>query len=541
MSEVIQNKEKNSFVEKLKKMVIRENKDIVKNNSDYEQYIEQEIEKMLKERGKFVAVTSPEEEKKFRAEARRSISAALVAKEAEDKANKKDDEKSAEEKKEEIADKIGQAKVEKANTVRDINSKQIGYLDRVELLYQMKMKMLREQLKKDEYVPSDKEYYKMLLLQKSIESDREEYLAGLDEKTRAQVVKVEEEYKGKELDIERRSNQKFRQELDEFAKLNIKMREINEWIEQKQQEMREGKVDPEEYEKAMQEKQLELEDTLEKISALNPQKLQEVCDTKTKHARLERGIMGKDYRARVYERSSDEMRERLDYKTRKEKLQDAVTNKENRFFEQNGIDRTIEEYKKHKEELEKELEKINENENIPENIKRKAEVLKELMILDARLDGAENKKEDLEQGMKYDENVEAKLVTEERSVAEDIKEIEQDFTEIEKNIEEMDKDVETAGIQGKTEQEIRKEAITTGAVVGGTVAIAGGSTTEAVVAGVFATEIKEQDERKAQGKIGEWEGMVNDTPDEKAVENFRETQEAMQEQQELYEQERIRK
>lgn len=538
MNEVIQDKSKNSFIEKLKKMVIRENKNIVKDNADYEKYIQQEAEKMWNERKKLVAVTSPEEEKRFIAEARRSISAAIVAKEAEAKTNKKDDEKSAEEKKDEIKDKKGQAKVEKSTAVRDINSKEIGYLDRLELLYQMKIKMLREQQKKDEYVPSDKEYYKMLLLQKSIEADRKNALNGLDEKSKAQFIKVEEEFKRKELDIERRSNQKFRQELDEFSRLNTKIKEINEWIEQKQEEMRDGKVDPEEYQKAMKEKQVELQNTLVKISALNPQKLQEVCDVKAKHARLERGIMGKNYREELYLRSSDEMREKLNYKNEKEKLQAVITQKENNFFDQNGINRTIEQDKKHKEYLEKEKEKLDDAEQTPENIKRKAEVLKELRIIDTRIDGAENKKEELEQGMKYDENVEGKLAQEDKAVEEDIKEIEQDFAEIEENIEEMDKDIETAGIQGKTEEEIRKEAIETGAVVGGVVSLAGGDTSDAIIAGAIAAGVKEDTER---GKINEWENMVNkDAPDTKAVENYRETQEAIQEQQEQYEQERIR-
>jgi len=541
MSEVIQNKEKESFVEKLKKMVIRENKNIVKDNAAYEKYIQQVAEKMWNERKKLVPIASPEEEKRFIAEASRSVSAALVAKEAEEKSIIKDNEKSSEEKKEEIEDKKGQAKVEKLTAVRNINSKEIGYLDRYELLYQMKIKMLRDQQKKDEYVPSDKEYYKMLLLQKSIENDREEYLKGLDEKTRVQVVKVEEEFKRKELDIERRSNQKFRQEIDEFSRLNTKIKEINEWIEQKQEEMREGKVDPQEYQKAMKEKQLELENTLEKISALNPKKLQEVCDVKAKHARLEKGIMGRNYRAELYLRSSDEMRERLNYKNEKEKLQAVITQKENRFFDQNGINRTIEQDKKHKEYLEKEKEKLDEAEQTPENIKRKAEVLKELRIVDARIDSGETKKEELEQGMKYDENVENKLALEDKALEEDIKEVEQDFTEIEQNIEEMDKDIRTVGIQGKTEEEIRKEAIETGAVVGGAVSLAGGNASDAIIAGAVAAGVKEETER---GKINEWEGMVNDTPDTDAVEKQRERQKALEdleEQQEIYEQERIRK
>lgn len=541
MSEVIQSKEKNSFIEKLKKLVIRENKSVIKDSQDYDKYIEQEIEKMLKVRGEFVAVTSPEDEKKFIAEVKRSISAAIVAKDADAKANTKDEEKSEEEKKEEIKDKKSKAKIEKSTAVRDINSKQIGYLDRLEILHQMKTKMLREQLKKDEYVPSDKEYYKMLLLQKSIEQDREAYLAGLDEKTKAQVIKIEEEYKGKELDIERRSNQKFRQDLDEFARLNTKLKEINEWIEQKQQEMREGKVDPEEYQKAMQAKQLELEDTLEKISALNPQKLQEVCDTKAKHMRLQRGIMGRNYMAKVYARSSDEMKKRLNYKTEKENIQAAVTKKENQFLNQNGIERTIQEYKKHREELEKELEKIDELEDIPENIKRKTEILKELMIVDARLDGVENQKEDLEQGMKSSKNVEASLSDEDKTVEQEIKKIEEDFVEIEENVESMDKDIQTAGIQGRTEQEIQKEALATGAVTAGAVSLAGGDIGDSVFIGAMAAAEKESSEKTNNGKINEWENLVNNTPDTKAVENFRETQEALQERQELYEQERVRK
>lgn len=140
--------------------------------------------------------------------------------------------------------------------------------------------------------------------------------------------------------------------------------------------------------------------------------------------------------------------------------------------------------------------------------------------------------------MQSGEDIEGKLKFEDKAVEEDIHEVEQDFKEIEENIENMEKDVETAGIQGKTEEEIRKEAITTGAVVGGAVSLAGGTPSQAITAGMVTSAIKEEKER---GKLNEWEGMVNDKPDEQAVENFRETQEKMIEQQQEYEKERIRK
>lgn len=104
MSEA-KNNGKNSFIERLKKLVIRENKDIVKQNPDLEKYIEQEIEKMLKVRGEFVAVTSPEEEKKFRAEVKRSLKKALEEKalangeKIDTKIKTADSDKTAEEKK----------------------------------------------------------------------------------------------------------------------------------------------------------------------------------------------------------------------------------------------------------------------------------------------------------------------------------------------------------------------------------------------------------------------------------------------------------
>jgi len=538
MSEVIQNKD--SFLDRLKKLVERENKKIVKSSPDYEKYIEEEIAKMLKERNKFVAITTPEEEKIFKAEVKRSLTAALLAKDSDQKERTEisDNEKTEQEKKEEIAEKKKDSNMEKTGIIRDANSKDIGYLDRLELLNQMRVQTLRDQLNAGNYVPSDKEYYKMLLLQKSIESDRDEYLEGLDEKTKLEVLKIEEDYKGKELDIERKSNQKFRQELDEFKRLNIKVRELNKFIEQKQEEMQEGKVDPEEYQKTMNEKQLEMASALERISALNPEKLQEVCDIKIKHERLERGIMGAGYRAEIYNRSSDEMKKRLDYKTGKENIQATVIKAENSFFDKNGIQRTINSFKSHKEELEEELDDINNSENSPENIKRKSEILKELRIVDSRLDSAENKKDKLEQGINEDEEITATFATEDKIVEEEIKEIEKDFEEIDKNIEEMETDVQTAGIQGKSEEKIRAEAIVTGAIVSGAVSVAGGSDGEALLAGVVAAEVKEE---KEKGKISEWEGMVNSTPDEEAVENFRETQEAMIEQEEQYEQERIRR
>ena len=141
--------------------------------------------------------------------------------------------------------------------------------------------------------------------------------------------------------------------------------------------------------------------------------------------------------------------------------------------------------------------------------------------------------------METDKNVDAKLAQEDKAIEEDVKEIEQEFVEVDKNIDKMDKDMDTAAIQGKPEEEIRKEAIETGVVVGGAVSLAGGNLTQAAIAGAVVAEVKE--EHESSKLRNEWESMVNPTPDDEAVKRHRETQDALKEleqQEELYGRER---
>lgn len=495
-------------------------KELLTQGNAIDEYIDKEVESMLEVREGILPLDEKEKER-IKGELKATLEDLVNEVEHEKDSVKQDQDKTNEEKNDEIKDKKAKTKEDNGAKIRDINGKNIGYQDRLELLNKMKIKMQKEMKKNGEFVPSDKEYYKMLLLQKSIEKDREAYLEGLDDKSKAELIKLEEQYKSKELDFERETNKKYREDLEELSELNTDLRNINRWFEQKQLEFEKGEITPETYQKQVEEKQNELDKTLLAISELNPERLQEIADKKAQHARLEKVVMGENYAEKVYLRSSDEMRERLDYKTSKENEQSRTILQENNFLQKEGLDKTITIHEKHREELEKELEKL---EDIPENLERRSEVLKELHIVDAKLDGYENTKKTLDVGMEQGEDVQMEMANEEKKVEEEIVEIEKDFKEIDQSIEKAQEQEGEESLQpkaqGKTEEEINKEAFETAVAVGIAVDIVDDSpkdTEHAVIAGAVAGVATKQ-KLENEGKLGEWRAAVNEEYDGEAVE-----------------------
>lgn len=495
------------------------------------EYVERELKKVLEERKRGNAVSNPKENKRFEKEMRKSLEEAYDAAKAneveEKKAKAKQVEKSHEEKE----------ATKKGTNLRDINGKDIGYLDRVALLHEMKMKMLKEQRDKGDYTPSTKEAYKIMLLEASIERDREKYMEGAEPEEIAAVVKIEEAYKNKELDVTREQNKDFREKVHEMSELNKKLKDINDCFEELQEKMRNGEISEEEYRKEVGEKQVELDETLADINELNPEKLQDAIFEKQRQARLQRAVLGKDYSEKVFVRSSDEMKERLNYVSEKNAYNAAAIMTENKYLQKQGLERTIEECEKHKEELEKELEKL---EDTPDNLKRRTEILKELRITDAKLDGYNNTKDDLEHGLEKDKDVRVDMEEESKAVEEDIKEVEEEFEPVEEVLEKSEEsDFDFNHSRVDAEHEIREEAFKTGVKTAVAVKVLDDcprDTEHAVIAGVVAGKMKENNLRN------EWENAVSKEYNESDVKTKQARdaaiREELEEQEQTYERER---
>ncbi len=496
------------------------------------EYVERELKKAMEERKRGSAISDPKADKRFMKDMRKSLEEAYdeaKAKELEEnKAKAKTVEKSKEEK--------GAAK---KTSLRDINDKDIGYLDRLALLHEMKMKMLKEQRDKGDYVPSSKEAYKVMLLEASIERDREPYVKGLESEELASVVKIEEGYKNKELDVTREQNKDFREKLFEMSELNKKLKDINDYFEELQEKMRNGEIDEEEYRKCIDKKQYEFDEVLKDINELNPEKLQKAVDEQQRQSRLQKHFLGKDYNEKVYLRSSEEFKKRLDYANEKKLYNAAAIVTENKYLQKEGLERTIKETENHKEKLEKELEKLGDT---PDNLKRRTEILKELRITDAKLDGYENTREDLENGLEKDIDVTGDIENESKAVEEDIEDVEKDFEDVEEVLdksEELDFDFDSS--RAEAESEIREEAFKTGARTAVAVKIIDDcphDTEHAVVAGAVAGKMKENSLRK------EWENTVSKEYNGADVKTKRDRdaaiREELEEQENVYEIERTR-
>lgn len=528
---------KNSFIENLENQVNENNARFVETNTEEvsgiskKEYVERELKKIMEQRENLSPITDPKAEKKFKKEMKKSLEEAYdsLKKEQTEKETSKEEKKAEE-------------NIQKQNEsgLRNIEDKDIGYLDRLALLHQMKQKMLKEQRDRQDFVPSTKEAYKIMLLEASIEKDREKYISAMDEKEVSNVVKIEEKYRNEELDIVRAQNKEFREKIYEFEELNKKLKDINDWFEEMQSKMRDGKLDEEEYRREAAKKQDELDDILKDINKLNPEKLQKAVFERQRQDRLQKSVMGKDYNEKVFLRSSKEMQGRLNYLHEKNAYNAFAILEENKYLQKQGIERTIKEHEEHKEKLEKELEKL---EDTPENLKRRSEIIKELRITDAKLDGYEATKENLEYGLQNDKDVQAKIDSENIGIEEDIKEVEKDFKDIDQVVEKSEKDdFDMNSSRAKTEEEIRKESLKTGMTVGVAVKVLDDcpyDTEHAVVAGVVASKIKENNLRQ------EWENAVSKEYNAKDVQEKQQRDKAIEEdlkeQEKVYERERTRR
>lgn len=525
------------FIDELKSKVImsgvnpekKESEDITRLSK--KEYVERELKKALAERKRGNAISDPKADKRFEKEMRKSLEEAYDASKAHEVEEKKEKAKATEKSHEEK----GAAK--KEESLRDINGRNIGYLDRVALLHEMKMKMLKEQRDKGDYSPSTKEAYKIMLLEASIERDREKYVDGLEPEEIASVRKIEEAYKNKELDVVREQNKEFREKIHEMSELNKKSKEINDCFEELQEKMRNNEIGEEEYRKEMRKKQVELDGVLADINELNPEKLQDAIFEKQRQSRLQKAVLGKDYNEKVFVRSSDEMQKRLNYLSEKNAYNAAAIMTENKYLQKEGIERTIKETEKHKEQLEKELEKL---EDTPDNLERRTEILKELRVTDAKLDGYNNTKDDLEHGLEKDKDVRADMEEESKAVEEDIKEVEEEFAPVEEVLEKSEKlDFDFDRMRSDAEHEIREQAFETGVKTAVAVKVLDDcprDTEHAVIAGVTAGKMKENSLRN------EWENAVSKEYNAKDVETKQERdaaiREELEEQEETYERER---
>lgn len=476
-------------------------------------------------------MSDPKADKRFEKRMRKSLEEAYdAAKEREIEDKKKSVKKTRSTKKK-------QEVVEQEQSLRNIDSQNIGYLDRLTLLHEMKMKMLKEQRDNGDYMPSTKEAYMIMLLEASVEHDREQYVEGLEPREIAELVEIEERYRHEELDVTREQNREFREKVHEMSELNKKLKNINDCFEELQRKMRNDEISEEEYRKKIKEKQAELDVVLADINELNPEKLQEAIYEKQRQARLQKAILGKDYSEKVFVRSSDEMRERLNYVSEKNAYNAAAIMTENKYLQKQGLDRTIEEYEKHKEELEKELEQL---EDTPDNLKRRAEILKELRIAETRLSGYNSTKEALEYGLEKDKDVRVDMEDESKAVEEDIKEVEEEFEPVEEVLEKSEEsDFDFDHMRRDAEHEIREEAFKTGVKTAVAVDILNDSsrdTEHAVIAGVVASKMKENSLRN------EWENAVSKEYNEEDVRTKQARdaaiREELEEQEEMYERER---
>lgn len=497
------------FIDELKSKVImpgvnseeKKSEDITRLSK--KEYVERELKKAIEERKRGNAVFDPKAERRFEKEMRKSLEEAYDEMKAHE----------VEEKKEE-AKAIEKRDTKKEESLRDMNGKNIGYLDRVALLHEMKMKMLKEQRDKGDYTPSTKEAYKIMLLEASIERDREKYVDGLEPEEIVSVRKIEEAYKNKELDVVREQNKEFREKIHEMSELNKKSKEINDCFEELQEKMRNNEIGEEEYRKEMREKQAELDKVLEDVNTLNPEKLQNAIFEKQRQSRLQKAVLGKDYNEKVFVRSSDEMQKRLNYLSGKNAYNAAAIMTENKYLQKQGLERTIAEHEKHRKELEKELDKLKDT---PDNLKRRAEITEELRITDAKLDGYNNTMEDLENGLAKDIDVSSNMESESKAVEKDIKEVEAEFEPIEEALEENEKHEVGAGAPPEDkdiEGEIKKEAFKTGVKTAMFVDVMDDSPNDkkhAAVAGAVAGKMKANSLRE------EWERGVNNKYDKEAV------------------------
>lgn len=248
-----------------------------------------------------------------------------------------------------------------------------GYLDRLEILHNLKMEMYDEQIKKNEICPNEDLFYKTIFLERELMAQREK----LSQQEQDGLLEIEEKYKKEEMVKQKKIRDQLKIEARNFDKLVTALKEVNDEIKYVQKlqlqstERDTGMITEEDAEKRLiiaNEKRTKI---LAEISIINPDLILEKKEQQHQMEQVKRDVVGGEINPEDY---SEETQKNIKYANATDKKTE-YTFKSNDNYYKKEIEESIISYKEQFEKLKKRLNELPNEPETADDIKEKANIL----------------------------------------------------------------------------------------------------------------------------------------------------------------------
>lgn len=277
-----------------------------------------------------------------------------------------------------------------------------GYLDRLEILHNLKMEMYDEQIKKNEICPNEDLFYKTIFLERELMAQREK----LSQQEQDGLLEIEEKYKKEEMVKQKKIRDQLKIEARNFDKLVTALKEVNDEIKYVQKlqlqstERDTGMITEEDAEKRLiiaNEKRTKI---LAEISIINPDLILEKKEQQHQMEQVKRDVMGGEINPEDY---SEETQKNIKYANATDKKTE-YTFKSNDNYYKKEIEESIISYKEQFEKLKKRLNELPNEPETADDIKEKANILVQMRQVKGQITQTDELIKSMEDNMAHKTN-----------------------------------------------------------------------------------------------------------------------------------------
>lgn len=382
-----------------------------------------------------------------------------------------------------------------------------GYLDKLEELHNLKMKMYREQVEKHEINPNEDLFYKVIFMERQLALKRARYSEEDQEKFR----ETEEKFKKQEMAEQKKVRDELKLNVYEFDKKVTELKEANdeiEYVEKLQIQSTErdsGKITDEDAKKRLQIANEKRTKVLAEISILNPELLMDEKAKKQQMDVAERTVVGSQNL-----KKQDEVSKEVEGNINYAKSTDAKTGAKlelNNDYYQKELQKSRENYEMQLERLKIELKELPENPVTADDMSKKANILAQMKQVKEQIELGDDLEKSMQYNMEKDTDEVDKFVSAGKEYNQDMDKTEEGFEETDEYVkmveeQEGEKSLENPeNTREEDKQEVVEDEVLTAGMAGYAMAEEGYEIPVAVgcacIAGSLVRNVNDPEEAKA--------------------------------------------
>ena len=324
------------------------------NEQTIEQFTNEEIAKIMAALDN--PIMDPAEKKALETQLRKELKLALEK--HIDPEKKPAEEIKAEQQENQVEDN-GTKTIEQAEEeTRKIDPKHIGYMDRLTILHDMKMRLYKEQGQNQRGVTDLKYTETVMRYEKMLLDEREGYVASLSDEEKKKFKEEETKLKLQELKTQKRAEEKYTERYNQFSRIVGDIERIREEKDAAMTRFRKGEIDQEECNRLKKIADEDLEVALLAMTELKPEELLEDVKTIEQRDTMQEKILGGDYRTKQIANATAELASKIEDSHERDKKGVAEITSVEEYFQNRGVHGMTEDLEKHLEELKNELDEV---------------------------------------------------------------------------------------------------------------------------------------------------------------------------------------